>query len=400
VDAVTASKLMSEHGLVPSKVSQDLLLRVAAGRWDSVEPELDRALRAVRTRYEEIVDTLPGYPQLSPRNLPFYIMVREKYPQFRWEMVQDARGRTRVRFENVPTLQKVNPSLLSLLLERVPATTRHEDPFYVETSVLPLELAATLRATLDHMVVARPSALELRAIVAWIRAGLEGEPLTVFSPICPDYAYEETGDPKVPYRVTFEGLGSGLGIVAKRALRALPLFVTALRRHGLEVRCIVGGGDFEAFSTENLHRLALTEGEFLQRLKASAQAFRAACPFEVEQPMITELCGGRVGWEALIRDASARLSAGDFGAADLDEPELARILAARKKLYQAWFGSKESDSAYRGVLLAQGAEYAAMGRIVSERYARPLVLGADHPAMRPFYGVHQRVPVLYLRQVY
>jgi hypothetical protein len=197
--------------------------------------------------------------------------------------------------------------------------------------------------------------------------------------------------------VTFEGLGSGIGIVAGRALRALPIFVSALRRHGLDIQCTVGAGDFEAFSVENLARLKLTEAEFLAKLRASADAFRVACPLEVEQPMITELCGGRVGWETLVAEAKARLAAGESG---LSERLLTRILAARRKLYQTWFGPAKSDAIYRDVLIAQGAEYAAMGRIVSQRFARPLVLGADHPAMRPFYSVHQPVPVLYLRRAY
>jgi MFS family permease len=43
----------------------------------------------------------------------------------------------------------------------------------------------------------------------------------VFSPVCPDYSIEPTGNPLCPYRHTFNELGSGLGLIAQSLIQAL-----------------------------------------------------------------------------------------------------------------------------------------------------------------------------------
>lgn len=398
MDAASAAKLMAEYRLVPKGQAKRVLEAVADGTWGDIQPNDD--LVELRLRYQRVLrDRLENRPAF-PRNLPFYLLVQDKYPDFRWEVVEDDAGTPRVHFENMPTLGKLRPSLLSLLLDRVPATSNRSDMLALQLADLPPELVDALRDTFVRADAARPTPAEIEEIGQWLRKGLAGEELTVFTPICPDYAYEETGNPALPYRVTFDGLGDGIGIVAGRALLAVPLFVENMRRCGLNVHSVIGSGDFEAFSTENLERLKLSETQFLDKVQSSSDTFRAQCTIEVESLMITDMCGGRSGWERLIDETHRRLESRDYGEARLDPKSIRRILAARKKLYEAWFERGPDPEAYLDVLHAQGAEYAVMGKIVAQRYAHPLVLGADHPAMRPFYGVHGRMPVIYLRGVY
>lgn len=398
MDCTSAAKLMAEHRLIARDEAKTILEAVAAGRWGSIAPTDE--LLDLRARYLEVVQERLAEPPAFPRNLPFYLMVRDRFPEFRWEVFRDAKGLERIRFENMPMLGKLIPSLLSLLLGRIPASSSRTDELALQLAELPPHVVDALRHGFERMAIARPTPGEIDEIGGWLRKGLDGEELTIFTPICPDYAYEETGDPCVPYRVTFDGLGSGIGIVAGRALVALPLFVGQLRECGLRVRSVVGSGDFEAFSAANLARLRLTEQEFLDKLRTSSRAFEAACPVEIDQRMIAELCGGRREWNRMLHEAHAKLTAGDYGASGLTPKSIREILMSRMALYQTWFGLGDSPQAYLGALLAQGAEYAVMGRMLAERVVNPLVLGADHPAMRPFYRLHQRIPTVYLRRVY
>jgi len=89
----------------------------------------------------------------------------------------------------------------------------------------------------------------------------------------------------------------------------------------------------------------------------------------------------------------------NFGNSNINSKELGLICDARKPLLYKWFG-KISDEQILEVVKWQGAEYAAMGEIAKNHYENPLVIGADHFKMQPFYQVSGDLPVLYLTSNY
>ena len=55
---------------------------------------------------------------------------------------------------------------------------------------------------------------------------------------------------------------------------------------------------------------------------------------------------------------------------------------SRKMLYKSWFPNKLKK--LLEPVIDQGAEYATMGEIISEKYENPIIIGADHPRMKNF----------------
>jgi len=69
--------------------------------------------------------------------------------------------------------------------------------------------------------------LDSARLMEWIHKGRAGEPLTVVSPVCPDYATEKSLDGRIHY--TFNGVNGGIGLAAKRLYESLPRIDTLFR---------------------------------------------------------------------------------------------------------------------------------------------------------------------------
>ena len=75
------------------------------------------------------------------------------------------------------------------------------------------------------------------------------------------------------------------------------------------------------------------------------------------------------------------------------------IANSRIKLYEKWFG-KITKKKLEEIIIKQGAEYATMGDMVSKKYSKSLIVGADHFKMSEFYKINTNLPVLYLKNRY
>jgi hypothetical protein len=352
-----------------------------------------------------------------PRYKPAYALISRRFAGFGWTGSPGG-GRAWVTFENYPTVESLHPSLADLSIESLRTTVApHAPPHLVvdlfapniQCRVAPLlrsgdghnvKLGAELARALVDLPIAFPPLTVMEAVRHWWTKALAGHPSTIVTPVCPDYATQETDDPLCPRAYTFDGLGDGIGYVAERALAALPKLWAFFRTltPAPDIRFIVAIGDEEADSAENRARVHVTRDEFRARLRRSQQAFRQACPqgMPVETPFITEL--DRERWEVLLRQARSSVALRNYGPFGLTEDDLEILAKARRPLYTRWYGE---DVDARAILDRQAPEYMAATELFCERYPNVLVLGADATAMAPFVqGLGRTIkPVLYLRHV-
>lgn len=256
----------------------------------------------------------------------------------------------------------------------------------------------------QKMLMPPPTVAQLLAQV--IAAGQEGHHITVVGAFCPDYAYEETGNPQIPFRYTFDGLGESVGLVAQQFARIVPGFSQFLTDLGVSHEILLVIGDFEADSQAVLNRVRVDRTEFVRRCRGSLDAFRRSVPHHL--PLKLELFAAARGAERFRRyatEATRRFQQGDFGCMGnvyLDlEAVIGRIPRQYRTFYQRWYGCDMGDERVREIVFAQAGEYAAMGRIFVEDFGSNLIiLAGDRPEMHLFNALYQPVPTLCAKRAY
>lgn len=392
-----ANNIMQHHHLVPGKISKVILNKIICDEKinQSDLPENITLLQIdqIRKLYQSKKIEFPS-GQIKPRYLPFYHIIKDKYPSFIWN----------IDFPNThlyaPRVSNLRPSLLSLLLELV---SEERDTFlhrkYSCTSELPDSIANYLDKFMKQSNLYYPPEKEMQEIVKLLTVGLNNNKLTIFIPICPDYAFKYTGNPQCPVEFTFTELGCENGIIAQWILSALKNVAEFFNNCSIEVEFVVAMADFEAFAEENLKTFNITKEEFLRRNFLSKEAFKKACPISAKVIMFSELCDEK-NWLSHIETVRNRFAQRDFGASDIDRNLLLTVVDNRKALYRKWYGEKESLDDYIQVALNQGMMYAAMGMVISEHFENCLVFAGDNKVMRYFYSVTKKIPTLYLNKKY
>lgn len=334
----------------------------------------------------------------EPKYLAFYRAIKAQFKDnFAWQQITSD-GKPQVVFEK-PFVNFVRPTLLTLITCCVRKNLAMTPPLMTRYPSL-RDLPQALVADLGHLFQKQSFHLSgndyIAAVAGVLLKGLIGEEVTLVSPVCPDYGYVAV---KSGYRYTFDGLGSGVGLVASRVVGVLPPLQDLLSRHGIRSRLVVAAGDFEGFDPSTLARVGETKTTFRHKLDHSQAAILRAPHRPAESVFIADLAGGEQAWQALVDESHAALLNESFSALLPSHVNLDAILDARMPLYQAWHQGRDREQ-LRQVLLHQCAEYAAMGRLFSTHWPHALVVGGDHNRMMPFYWLHQPVPVLYLKRVY
>lgn len=394
--AEEAQSILRSHGLIDRRTSKRVLNAIVLGRELDLsrfeKPELKDRITTLRNEYWKLRRKLP---RTSPRNLPFYLLIKDRYRNFDWQATEKG---TVIDFH----FKGIKPSLLSLLTGIIPAAAGSMNHrFHRSLERLEPAVAAALLDTLREAGFVDPSEAEMSRMVDWLERALAGEPSTIVSPVCPDYAVEDGNAAK--HRFTFRGVNSGLGVTASRLFEALPAVSALLRDHlGLDVTHYVCPGDFEAFSEETNRRLGIDEATFLEHLEGSRRAILEKAPTPVQSCFLTQLGGGKEHWLRLHADLVERMNAGAFGPI-AGTPQVREVALGRRGLYDRWYNVTDRPvEFYESIVIRQGAEYAAMGVLVSgsARCPNPLILGADDHKMAPFYRLAADIPVLYLRRNY
>lgn len=291
-----------------------------------------------------------------------------------------------------------------------------EQPVQIEAAVI--RSAGPLRATLGEvmglelaellfntkMLIPPPTIARLLARV--VHAGLAGGRITLVGAFCPDYAYEATGNPLVPYRYTFDGVGEGVGLVAQQFVRIVPVLSAFLQAHGINHQVVLSIGDFEADSAAVLQRVGLDRTEFVRRCQASLDAFAQQVAPNV--PLELELFSQRRGagrFRQLASCAKNAMLAGNFGAMPALYPDLDDVISGIPEqygtFYERWYGRDMPADEVREIVLAQGSEYAALARMYVEDFGPlTIMLAGDRPEMHRFNAFFQVLPTLCAKRAY
>ncbi len=391
-----ARAIGQQFSLPPTDLSRQVLKGIATGRSELIETlpsSLRDRVERIREVYRRKANELGA--NVRPRNLVYYHLIKEMYPGFHW-VETDSQLQIETYFRGF------KPNLLSYLLGLVPqdqiATTARVAALaeqglnmrWIEQCTSVFEAQGVCPMGDDHLL----------RLQRWIEKGQRGEPLTIVSPVCPDYSAAPGESRK--FRFTFDSVGTGAGLACLRLFQSLgalrKLFGDTLGLRHIEHHVLVG--DFEAFSAPNCLRVGLTTEEFVQRLRTSCGTIALQSPEPVAVGLFTDPIGGQPGWEREYAGMQRRFAAGEFG--PLEGNELFRDIAeARKPLYRRWYDAADApDSFFEQLVVAQGTEYSTMGKVVAETFVNPLVLGADHYRMAPFYNFAADFPVVYLDRNY
>lgn len=386
-----AYQIIKQNKLIIGKESRTILNAIIENNINSLSlpnginlAEINNLALLYKNKLAELSSSHP-----IPRYLPFYHIIKDKIPSFDWHL-----------HINSPRINNLRPSLLSLLLGKVnPDNDCLLNRKYHHINNLPVSIIHKLDHFMKQSNMYYPPANEMEKIINWLWDGLNGKTLTVFSPICPDYETEPTGNSRCPVRYTFKSLGSGLGIIAQWIAEELPHFMDFLNECNIKINIIVAMADFEGFSSENLDRFQTSQKEFFVRLHSSMQAFAKACSKNVNVVFFTDLCG-KDKWDLIYHDMKNQLLNRNYGLSSLNNKILLEITENRKALYKLWYGERSSIEEYNEVTLSQGVFYATMGKILNESFENSLVFAADNRVMRYFYNISAELPTFYLNRNY
>ncbi len=216
--------------------------------------------------------------------------------------------------------------------------------------------------------------------------------ITIYAPVCPDYSYVLTNEGR--YRYTFESIGSGIGLVAKKAINNINLLEKLsddLTKNGLDLKFKILVGDFEA-SQQNLEALNESKSEFLRKVSESCNKIESETG--IRTILFTDLCNGLDGWNHSIRKLQYNLNIYEFKDLKTLLPKInhEKKLISRLPLYKKWFGK---DSDFKKIFLNQTLEYILMGELISADYfSNPILLASDHKAMKDYYNSIANINVI------
>lgn len=352
--------------------------------------------------YKKKVEQIPASPD-QPRYLHFYYLLKDKVPEITWSISGYKNGRPIVNF-NLPLLGDLQPSILSILLDRVVIVyDALKLPYkYKIAKSLPVDMARYIENFMDNTEVIYPNETNMHRIVEWIKTARSGQKVTIFINTCPDYAAEPIGNSKKMYRHTFKFLGSGIGQIAKRILGILPALKQLCEDLQINPDIIITIADYEAFSDSTLKRMNLTKSEFLKKVDQSRLVFEqmANKVIPVKTFMFTDLCGGEEPWIKKTNEVMEYFTREYFGHSEIDKGIFLTIAKHRKALYKNWFNLNDSIEQYTPIAMSQAVEYATIGFYITKIYPNCLLLGADSVDFAEFYNFYKIVPNLYFKRFY
>lgn len=270
------------------------------------------------------------------------------------------------------------------------------------------ECGTALAKTLVDAGFIFPPTKEVSLLINVIERGIRGEEIVVTGAFCPDYAYEPTGDQHIPFRYTFDHVGSGVGLVAKQFVRTVPYLDDFLKTFGIKHQFVFGIGDFEANSKDVLRRVGLSYDEFVLRCILSLDKFRDELPGIPVELRLFEKHWANGRWDIYSQEACRRMVAGDFGSIQVNtgknpKTEVIQFIAKSSgSFYRSWYGKDFTDEELERLIIGQGAEYAALGRVLGEDFAgRPfLQVAGDRPKMQAFNAMYSNHPTICTKRTY
>ena len=402
MEKIKSSSIIKKNSLISRKFSKLILKNIREDR--EFEKSLNNYISEtlftyIKKKYKEkLLYLKENNVQIIPRNLPFLYLIKDIDNDFEWTInnpstISNENTDLVVKSSNVEGL---TPSFSSIIFNLVDKNL-HKNKIYPEFLEKD-ENIKLLTLELFEQVQFATGLLNINiSLVECFQKAIKNQSLNILTPLCPDYANINLG--KGFYTLTFDGLGSSVGVTAKRLLENLDIIHSVFNRRNIKVSHTAAIGDFEALSEDTCQRVKLSRNEFIEKLILSQQKLKKHASDKLNTILFTDLCNGFKNWSVIHNKFYKMLINNDFGNANLTLDKIKIICESRKPLLYRWFG-KISDKQILEVVLWQGAEYAAMGYIAKENMDNPLVIGADHFKMAPFYSVGSDLPILYLTSNY
>jgi len=378
-----ARKIIKTNKLINKKRSREIIKYIKNKKnllsFKLTKSELDK-IGKIRKEYNILNKKTKGN---SPRNLPFYEIIKKKYNNFSWSKINQHYD---IKFNEKYLNQRV--TLESLLLEKIKKETGPKKINKKEKSI---------NKFLDSNIFVKINAENKRLFKKLLNSLDKNDELVIVSPVCPDYSAVE----KAPgiFEFTFKRLNTNIGVITKKVLFNLRTIHSFFKSIDVKFKHIVAIGDFEALSKDNLKNLKITEKQFISKLKISQKKLLEATKCKIEVPLFTEIDGGVKNWKKIYKKNFSKLKKNDYGKSKINKKVISEIAQSRIKLYEKWF-KNITKKRLNEIITKQGAEYATMGDMVSNKHKKCIIIGADHFRMGEFYKVNSNFPVLYLKNKY
>ena len=395
MNVIEARKIIEDNNLIPKNISKEIINYIN-GNSEKLNKKIlnhvsEKELKNYKDKIKKIKFKLGDY---SPRNLPIYMLIKEKHKEFNWSRINQHFD---IDAGSIDINMRV--TLASLLFDRI----NNNKSFlakkynYKFKKKINLNLQISIKRIFDNANIIYPDNLNFQLFIKTIEKALDEKKIDIVSPICPDYSVKYIA-PGL-YQFTFEKLNSGIGVIGKKILKNLNKIHTFFNKHKIKVNHIIAIGDFEALSDQILQKLNYSKTDFLKKLKLSQKKLKNSTPIKIKTPMFTDLCGGLNEWIKINNRNLKKLKKKEFINSSLTHEKMMKIALARKELYQRWFKNFD-EKKIEEVIYSQGAEYATMGEIIKKKFKNPLVIGADHSRMGIFYKVSSNFPIIYIENKY
>ena len=252
---VLASNRVSGFLEITKQQSRCVLLAVASGEMPP-EPLIDslgigadvenlkRIYHQFQINHEQKYGQKNDLKIKAPCFEPFYRFINEKVKAFHWVVTPGASGKPMVSFSLDSSYGSRAPCLLAIIL-----CILHEESFtqhrlnhqHPELQGLHEQLIIDLQQAFQQAGLSRPRPHHLVELKKALLKGVEGEKVTLASPVCPDYGYLFN---QGHYRYTFDSVNEGIGFVARTAINSLTILRDVLERHEIPVNVAILPGDF------------------------------------------------------------------------------------------------------------------------------------------------------------
>tara|TARA_Y100000590_G_C15679032_1_gene999099 strand:+ start:280 stop:1431 length:1152 start_codon:yes stop_codon:yes gene_type:complete len=375
-----ARQIIKENNLVTKKISKNIINYII-GRNDKIDNEAlsfasKNELDVFKKRINEIKAKLGNY---KPRNLPVYLLIKEKNKNFNWSKINK-----HFDIQIDTSSLGIRVSLASLLLSKKIKSENHE-------------IRHKVKSFFNAINVVDSDEENFELFSSLFQKGLKGEELNIISPICPDYSVKRI----MPglYEFTFKRLNSNVGVIGKRILKNLNKIHSFFKENRIKFTHTIAIGDFECLSEENLNRMKCNKREFLIKLKKSQKKLKKSTKLKITTPFFTDICGGIKNWSKFYKINLKALKNHKYNQSKLNHSKILDIGYSRKELYKKWFENVDQKK-IEEIIYKQGAEYATMGQIVQKKKKNSIILGADHAKMKPFYKINSNIPVIYIKSGY
>lgn len=311
------------------------------------------------------------------RNYLFWELIKKKYNQKNLDIKQKKKKSKKeynINFSDFIKFLGYNPSLLSLLIydKEINQIVKLNSFFENLQSSLDLENISSS----DRILL-----IEL----------MKKKEINIVTPLCPDYEHVKIASNL--YKYTFKKLGSGIGLMGKRFISILNDLNKLFKIEGIKLNINLLYGDFEGFNKLNCKRLNETESSFLKKIDQSSKLLSKKIKRAKTCGSIVKELSSKKAWESKVKKNCEVVK--NKMKNDLQfKTKILEIAESRSHLYSSWFPSLKKDD-YLNLVVEQGAEYTTMGDLFSKNFKNMCVLAFDHSKMKIFYGLNNKIPVLY-----